>query len=89
MVRQVLEVIVREQGIQEPNLFRAISTLSKRGSIPPFLFEAASLLRTLGNAGAHSKDERLNAIHTGMIKWLLTILLEYLYFVPIFCTCQV
>lgn len=82
MVRRVLEIIVRERGIDERNLFKAIVALSGRDSLPPTLIEAFAILRKLGNAAAHSADEKLNSIHADFIEWLLNRLLDHFYIAP-------
>lgn len=82
MARKVLELIAKEQGVRGRNLAKAISSLADRGVIPPFLAEAATLIRIFGNAGAHSSDNPINALHVSLIEKFLAVLVEYVYVAP-------
>jgi hypothetical protein len=82
MARKVLELVAREHGVQERNLSKAISCLAARGVIPPFLAEAATLIRKFGNISAHSSDQSIDALHVALIEKFLTVLVEYLYVAP-------
>lgn len=82
LARKVLEVIAKNRGIAERNLAHAMSVMAARGDIPPLLAEAATLIRTFGNAAAHESGAAINGIHVQMIEKFLAVLIEYLYIAP-------
>ena len=82
LARKVLEAIAKDWGINENNLSTALSTLAAKGKIPPTLAEAATLIRTFGNAAAHECGTTINWIHLEMIEKFLAVLIEYLYTAP-------
>lgn len=83
LARRVLEAIAKERGMTDRTLARALSRLTSKGVIPPLLAEAAALIRTLGNAGAHSGHDDFDGSHVAMIETFLPALLEYLYVTPV------
>ena len=48
----------------------------------PMLAEAATLIRTFGNAGAHSPNSEINGLHVEMIEKFLEALIQYVYIAP-------
>lgn len=82
LARKVLEEIIKERGIAERNLAQGMSILAKRGEIPPFLAEAATLIRIFGNTAAHASEEHIDGLHVLMIEKFLATLIEYLYEAP-------
>lgn len=56
--------------------------MAERGDIPPLLAEAATLIRTFGNAAAHDTASAITGTHTQMIEKFLAVLVEYLYVAP-------
>ncbi|MCK5708757.1 MAG: DUF4145 domain-containing protein [Candidatus Aureabacteria bacterium] len=60
LARRVLEEICKDKSIKSNNLSQALEKLSAQGEIPKILSEAISLIRLVGNAGAHSTDIHIN-----------------------------
>jgi hypothetical protein len=82
LARKVLEAITKDWGINENNLSTALSILAAKGKLPPILVEAATLIRTFGNAAAHESGTTINWIHVDMIEKFLAALIAYLYTDP-------
>lgn len=82
LARRVLETVVKERGISERNLSKALITMAARGDIPPLLAEATALMRSFGNHAAHCSKEEITGIHVEMIEKFLAALVHYLYVAP-------
>lgn len=82
LARKVLEIIAKDRGVTEHNLSRSLSVLAERGEIPPLLAKATTLIRTFGNAGAHSSENNITGIHVEMIEQFLEVLMQHIYIAP-------
>lgn len=82
LARRVLAVIARERGITDRSLAQALTRLASEGYVPPSLIEAAALIRSFGNIGAHSIADELDGMHVAMIETFLPALMEHLYVIP-------
>jgi len=80
--RRVLEEICRAKGIDRPNLSAALAELAKQGVIPSVLSDASSLIRLIGNAGAHASDLKITVPHVWAIDSFVMATIEYLFLAP-------
>jgi len=56
--------------------------LAKKGEIPPVLVEITTVLRTLGNSGAHNTDQKVTVPMTWQMDKFFRTLVEYVYVAP-------
>jgi len=82
LTRRLLEEICLEKGLKGKTLASNLDKLAKKGDIPPVIAEATSLVRLIGNAGAHASDEKITVPQVWAIEHLVTVVLEYLYIAP-------
>lgn len=82
LARRVLEEISHERGVKTPNLGKALEELASRGELPPVLAEATSLVRLIGNAGAHASEAKITLPQVWAIDDFLKAIIEYLYVAP-------
>jgi len=82
LARRVLEEISHERGVKTPNLGKALEELASRGELPPVLAEATSLVRLIGNAGAHASEAKITLPQVWAIDDFLKAVIEYLYVAP-------
>lgn len=59
LVRRALEAVCDDRGAPPGTLAKRLSALAAKGEIPPVLAEISSVLRTLGNSGAHNTSQRV------------------------------
>jgi hypothetical protein len=82
LARRVLEEICRDKTINCNNLGKAIKELSEKSKLPEVILEASSLIRVVGNAGAHSNNEEINPLHVFAVSDFIRVIIEYLYVAP-------
>jgi Domain of unknown function (DUF4145) len=82
LTRRLLEEICLERGLKGKTLAKNLSELANRGDIPPVIAEATSLLRLIGNAGAHASDKEITIPQVWAMEHFVTVVLEYLYVAP-------
>lgn len=82
LCRRVLEEVCRAKGIDRPNLSAALAELAKQGVIPRVLSDASSLIRLIGNAGAHASDLKITVPHVWAIDNFVMAIIEYLFLAP-------
>ena len=80
--RRVLELTVKDLGGKGNSLYDQISDLSNRNLFPSSLQDASNLIRSLGNAGAHSDDFSEKWMNLTDIESLVKYILEYVYILP-------
>lgn len=80
--RRVLELTVKDLGAKGNSLYDQISDLSNRNLFPSSLQDASNLIRSLGNAGAHSDDFSEKWMNLTDIESLVKYILEYVYILP-------
>ncbi|MFD1710509.1 DUF4145 domain-containing protein [Ottowia sp. GY511] len=80
--RAVLETIVRDRGVEQRNLAQGLAILADQEAIPPLLAKAATYIRLLGNAAAHSVEVSFTENHVRMIETFVAALINHLYIWP-------
>lgn len=82
MIRRALEALCEDRGTKKGRLQDGLSELVARGEIPALLAEVASVLRALGNTGAHNSDKSVALDLIWLIDELFRTVLEYVYIAP-------
>ena len=82
MIRRGLEAICEDRNIKKGSLQERLEILAKNGDIPPTLVEITSILRTLGNVGAHSSSEKITVPMTWGMDEFFRAIIEYVYIAP-------
>src|SRR5271166_4209224 len=59
LIRRSLEALCDDRGAPPGVLAKRLQALAEKGEIPPVLAEITSVLRSLGNAGAHNTSQRV------------------------------
>jgi len=80
--RRVLELTCKDLGANGKSLYDQISDLSNRNVLPVSLKDASNLIRSLGNAGAHSDELSDKWMNLADIESLVKYILEYAYVLP-------
>jgi len=81
-LRRTLEMMCKDQGETDDDLYKKLENLSKKNIMPPILNEMATILRRLGNAAAHADEADFpNEVVISMIDFTRTIL-DYVYVLP-------
>lgn len=83
-LRRTLEMICKDKGETEGNLFKKLQKLSNKGILPPILDQMAAVLRELGNSAAHADDinyEFPSELAPDLIEFT-KVILNYLYVLP-------
>lgn len=82
LARRVLEEICSERGVKESNLASALEKLAKDNVIPKTLSDATTLIRLVGNAGAHASGTQITTPQVWAIDDFIKAIIEYLYVAP-------
>ncbi len=82
LARRVLEEICTERGVKENNLASALAKLAEANVIPKTLSDATTLIRLVGNAGAHASGTKITAPQVWAIDDFIKAIIEYLYVAP-------
>lgn len=82
LIRRSLEAICDDRGVSSGRLQRRLEELSNRGEIPPVLAEMTSILRLLGNSGAHNTSQSVTVPMTWSMDRFFRTLIEYIYVAP-------
>lgn len=82
LIRRALEAICDDRGVASGKLVKRLETLSERNEIPSVLSEMTTVLRTLGNAGAHSTARQVTVPITWEMEKFFKALIEYVYVAP-------
>ena len=82
MLRRSLEALCDDRGVKKGSLHVRLLELAKRGEIPPILAEMTSVLRSLGNAGAHYDQQKITVPITWAMDEFFRAILEYVYVAP-------
>ncbi|MFT3788351.1 MAG: DUF4145 domain-containing protein [Tepidisphaeraceae bacterium] len=82
MIRRALEEICDDRGVNGRNLVEKLRELAKRGDMPPTLAEVTTVLRTLGNVGAHVSGASITVPQTWAIDEFFRAIVEYVYVAP-------
>jgi hypothetical protein len=82
LIRRALEAMCDDRGISSGRLQQRLEELANRGEIPPVLAEITSVLRTLGNSGAHNTEQNVTVPMTWQTDKFFRTLVEYVYVAP-------
>lgn len=82
LARRVLEEICVEQGVVSKNLATALNKLAQDNVIPKTLSDATTLIRLVGNAGAHASSNTITAPQIWAIDDFIKAVVEYIYVAP-------
>ena len=82
MLRRGLEAICDDRKVKKGNLYERLEILATRGEIPPTLAEITTILRVLGNVGAHSAKENVTVPMTWGMDEFFRAIVEYVYVAP-------
>lgn len=81
-LRRTLEMMCKDKGEMNGDLYKKLENLSARNILPPILTEMATILRRLGNAAAHADEADFpTEVVSSMIDFTQTIL-DYVYVLP-------
>ncbi len=79
LIRKCLEQICSDQNAKGRNLFNKIKDLSDRGILPEKIVNLSTLIRFIGNIGAHDNDNELDFLDIDMIDKFFHIVADYIY----------
>ncbi|MEI7730318.1 MAG: DUF4145 domain-containing protein [Verrucomicrobiota bacterium] len=82
LLRRALEALCDDRGLASDSLARRLKELSNRGEIPSKLSEISTILRELGNTGAHHTTKKLTVPLTWTMDEFFRSLVEYIYVAP-------
>jgi Domain of unknown function (DUF4145) len=82
LIRRALEAMCDDRGTKPGVLQKRLAELSQRGEIPPKLSEMTSVLRELGNAGAHNSQQSVTVPQTWAMDQFFQTVIEYVYVAP-------
>jgi hypothetical protein len=82
LIRRALEALCDDRGVSAGSLHSRLEQLSQRGDIPPVLAQMTSVLRTLGNSGAHNTRQKVTVPLTWQMEKFFNTLIEYIYVAP-------
>jgi hypothetical protein len=82
LIRRALEALCDDRKVARGTLHARLAKLAEKGEIPPVLVEITSVLRTLGNSGAHNTDQKVTVPMTWQMDKFFRTLVEYVYVAP-------
>jgi hypothetical protein len=82
LLRRSLEALCDDRGVSRGNLAARLRELAREGEIPGKLAEISSVLRELGNAGAHHTAQHVTVPLTWTMDEFFRTLIEYVYVAP-------
>lgn len=82
LVRRAVEAMCDDRGVPRGVLAKRLETLANKGEIPPVLAEITSVLRSLGNSGAHSTTQKVTVPMTWAMEEFFRAVAEYVYVAP-------
>ncbi len=82
MIRKCLEAICHDRGTQKGTLYVKLKELSDRGEIPSTILNLTTILRELGNVGAHNVVSNVTVPMTWEIDKFFKLIVEYIYVAP-------
>ena len=82
LIRRALEALCYDRGLTKGTLASCLKELASKGEIPDKLVEASSVLRELGNAGAHHSIRQVTIPMTWAMDSFFRTLIEYVYVAP-------
>jgi len=82
MLRRALEALCHDRGLPAGPLHAGLKKLADTGEIPAKLSDVTSVIRQLGNAGAHHSLEMLTVPMTWVLDDFFRAVVEYVYVAP-------
>jgi hypothetical protein len=82
MIRRALEALCDDRGAIKGSLIRRLANLVSKGEIPPTLAEMTTVLRLLGNVGAHDTSQSVTVPQTWSMDEFFRAVIEYVYVAP-------
>lgn len=82
LMRRALEALCDDRKAPVGKLHARLKHLVDKGEIPPVLAKITSVLRTLGNSGAHNTKEKVTVPMTWRMDKFFRTLVEYVYVAP-------
>jgi len=82
MIRRALEALCDDRGTKGRPLKSRLSELASRGEMPALLVEVTSVLRVIGNTGAHHSEAAVSPDLVWLVDELFRTVLEYVYIAP-------
>jgi hypothetical protein len=82
MVRRALEALCDDRGAKAGSLASRLTEIATRGEMPPTLVEMTTVLRKLGNAGAHASSQPVTVPLTWHMDDFFRAVIEYVYVAP-------
>ncbi len=82
MLRRALEAVCDDRNVHDGSLQKRLAALVERGELPATLAEMTTMLRTLGNAGAHYTDKQITVQMTWGMNEFFRAIIEYVYIAP-------
>ena len=82
LIRRALEALCDDRKVAPGTLHSRLASLANKGEIPPVLVEITSVLRTLGNSGAHNTEQKVKAPMNWRMDTFFRTLVEYVYVAP-------
>jgi hypothetical protein len=82
MLRRALEALCDDRGVTQGDLHTRLQFLVSRGELPSTLSEMTSILRTLGNVGAHNDAHSVTVPMTWGMNNFFRAIVEYVYVAP-------
>ena len=81
-LRKTLEMICNDQNADGNNLLEKIINISEKGILPITLKSASTIIRKLGNIGAHESDININSSEIECVIELVEYIIQYIYVLP-------
>lgn len=81
-LRKTLEMICNDQNADGNNLLEKIINISEKGILPITLKSASTIIRKLGNIGAHESDININSNEIECVIELVEYIIQYIYVLP-------
>jgi hypothetical protein len=81
-VRRALEAMCSDRAVPAGTLAKRLAVLADKGEIPPVLAEMTSVLRSIGNSGAHNTTQTVTVPMTWAMDEFFRALVEYVYIGP-------
>ena len=81
-IRRTLEALCAERGVQGGTLYDRLERLAASGGLPETFAEMATVLRKLGNLGAHVGEDEIREEDAPVLGEFADAILEYLYRAP-------
>lgn len=82
MLRRALEAVCDDRNVPNGTLQKRLEVLVQRGELPATLAEMTTILRTLGNAGAHHSTTPVIVPMTWGMNEFFRAIVEYVYVAP-------